>query len=180
MLRTTAILTGLTLLVPAGALTQVPTASNPVVIAQSAAPPQVARDATVIDLEGNILHQGTNGWTCVPVPDAPMCLDSQWMSWLDAYLNQRDEVAVTAVGIAYMLQGDTGASNVDPSAEGPTATNQWVVTGPHMMLVAPDPALLAHIPSDPATGGPYVMWRGHPLEHVMIPLDETGAQLHRH
>jgi hypothetical protein len=34
----------------------------------------------------------------------------------------------------------------------------------------PDPALLEGIPTDPATGGPYVMWKGTPYQHVMVPV----------
>jgi hypothetical protein len=107
-----------------------------------------------------------------------MCVDRQWMTWLDAYVNARDEVEITAVGIAYMLRGDNGASNIDPYAEGPTPDNEWVVTGPHLMLIAPDPALLSGIPSDPASGGPYVMWRGTPLVHVMIPIEGNSVHIH--
>jgi hypothetical protein len=155
-----------------------PTPDNPIAYAESAGIPAIAADATILDGEGNVLREGTNGWTCMAMPGAPMCVDRQWMSWLDAYINRRDEVEVTAVGISYMLRGDEGASNIDPFAEGPTADNEWVVTGPHMMLIVPDPELLAGIPTDPAGGGPYVMWRGTPFVHVMIPVE--GNSVHPH
>ncbi|MEE4218845.1 MAG: hypothetical protein V2I48_14610, partial [Xanthomonadales bacterium] len=32
--------------------------------AMSAAPSAVSREATVIDSDGSVLKQGTNGWTC--------------------------------------------------------------------------------------------------------------------
>jgi hypothetical protein len=162
----------------AAAQAPAPTPDDPVAYAESAAPPEISRTATILDPEGNVLRQGTNGWTCVAMPGAPMCLDREWMSWLDAYMNQRAEVEVNAVGIAYMLRGDEGASNIDPYAEGPTADNEWVVTGPHLMLIVPDERLLQGIPTDPRNGGPYVMWRGTPLVHVMIPVEADAIHLH--
>jgi hypothetical protein len=181
MVRTLAATAAMAVLLPLATTAQQPaTPDDPVAYARSAAPSYIGDYATVMDMEGNILREGTNGWTCVPVPGGPMCLDEQWMSWMDAYLNQKEDTGVTGVGLAYMLQGDSGASNINPYDDAPTADNDWVVTGPHLMIVVPDPALLDGIPDDPASGGPYVMWRGHPLVHVMIPVDETGAQLHRH
>jgi len=179
MYRTLAVTAAL--LLPATTFAQQPASpDDPIAYALSAAPSSIGADAAVMDMEGNMLREGTNGWTCVPVPGGPMCVDEQWMQWMDAYLNQTEEVNVTAVGLAYMLQGDTGASNINPYDTEPTADNEWVVTGPHLMLIVPDPALLDGIPDDPETGGPYVMWRGHPLVHVMIPVDETGAAVHQH
>lgn len=167
-------------LLPSNARAQAaaPAPDDAIAYAERAAPPEISRDATIIDAEGNVLRQGTNDWTCVAMPGAPMCLDREWMSWLDAYMNQRDEVEVNAVGIAYMLRGDEGASNIDPYAQGPAPGNEWVVTGPHLMLIVPDERLLAGIPTDPRSGGPYVMWRGTPLAHVMIPLEADAIHLH--
>ena len=76
------------------------------------------------------------------------------------------------VGIAYMLAGDTGASNIDPYAEKRTPDNQWIVEGPHVMVIVPDPATLDALPTDPAGGGAYVMWKGTPYAHVMVPVGE--------
>jgi hypothetical protein len=45
-----------------------------------------------------------------------------------------------------------------------------VVEGPHLMLIVPDPALLEGIPTDFNSGGPYVMWKGTPYAHVMVPV----------
>jgi hypothetical protein len=181
MFRALAATAAMAVLLPLATTAQQPaTPEDPVAYALSAAPSYVSDQAAVMDMEGNILREGTNGWTCVPVPGGPMCMDEQWMSWMDAYLNQKDETGVTAVGLAYMLRGDSGASNINPYDEAPTAGNDWVVTGPHLMIVVPDPALLDGIPDDPASGAPYVMWRGHPLVHVMIPVDETGTRMHGH
>jgi hypothetical protein len=179
MLRTTSMLTAVILLGPATALAQgQPTPAEPIAYAESAGIPEIAANATILDAEGGVLREGTNGWTCMAMPGAPMCVDRQWMSWLDAYINQRETVEVTAVGLAYMLRGDEGASNIHPFAEGPTPDNEWVVTGPHLMIIVPDPAMLAGIPTDPSGGGPYVMWRDTPFVHVMIPLERGAVHLH--
>jgi hypothetical protein len=81
----------------------------------------------------------------------------------------------TKVGIAYMMAGDTGASNTDPYAESPTAGNQWVVEGPHIMMILPDSAQLEGLPTDPNTGGAYVMWKGTPYAHIMVPVGKRPA-----
>lgn len=157
---------------------QLPTPDDPIAYAESAGIPSIAAEATILDGEGNVLREGTNGWTCMAVPGAPMCLDAQWMSWLDGYVNQHDDVQITEVGLAYMLRGDEGASNILPYAQEPADDNEWVVTGPHIMLIVPVAALLAGIPTDPATGGPYVMWRDSHLVHVMIPVEPGAVHLH--
>jgi len=74
------------------------------------------------------------------------------------------------MGIGYMLAGDTGSSNIDPCAEVPTGTNQWVVEGPHAMVIVRDPAQLEGLPTDPHNGSAYVMWKGTPYVHIMCLL----------
>jgi len=141
--------------------------------ALSAAWPGMAGDATVVDWEGNVLREGSNGWTCMPTPpnltiDAPMCVDNEWKKWADAWQNKKD-YAAESLGISYMLAGDGGASNIDPYAEGPTDDNEWIREGAHLMILAPA-ALLEAYPTDPQNGGPYVMWKGTPYAHLMVPI----------
>jgi hypothetical protein len=141
--------------------------------AKSAAPNTIAGSAAIMDWAGNTLQKGDNGYTCFPTPPnlngkAPMCLDKPWMAWADAWMNKKPFKA-SAVGTAYMLAGDGGASNIDPFAKGPTAGNQWIVEGPHLMIIVPDAAMLDGIPTDPKNGGPYVMWKGTPYAHIMVP-----------
>lgn len=142
--------------------------------AMTAAPPAIAEKATVMDGSGRVLRQGTNGWVCMPddpaVPNnSPMCLDQPWLAFIEA-LMKKHIPKIEALGVGYMLQGDMPVSNVDPFAAGPTATNQWIAnSGPHIMLVVPNPAMLDNLPTDPASGGPWVMWKGTPYAHVMIP-----------
>lgn len=147
--------------------------SDAIADALSAAWPGMAENATVVDWEGNVLREGTNGFTCFPTPPmlsgtAPMCMDGEWMKWADAWANKKDFEA-TALGISYMLAGDEGASNIDPYAEGPTDDNEWIKEGAHLMIIAP-PALLEAFPTDPDNGGPYVMWKGTPYAHLMVPV----------
>jgi steroid delta-isomerase-like uncharacterized protein len=179
MIRPASTLPILTLLFcPAVVAAQATPPADPAAVARSAAPPAISGAATILDADGTELHRGTNGWTCVAMPGQPMCLDAQWANWLDAYTHQRSDVRVDGLGVAYMLRGDQGASNIDPFAEAPTADNQWVVTGPHLMLVVPDASLLDGIPTDPRQGGPYVMWRNTPFAHVMIPVQPHGVWMH--
>ena len=139
--------------------------------ALSATIPAIAEGATVVDWEDNVLKEGDNGWTCFPTPPqfekAPMCMDAPWLSWAEGWMNQ-GPVNISGVGIAYMLAGDSGASNSDPYATEPG--EDWVVGGPHLMIIAPDPAMLDDMPTDPKNGGPWVMWKGTPYAHVMVPV----------
>jgi len=142
--------------------------------ALSAAPAGIAAHAAVMDFDGNILREGTNGYTCLPdMPDvpgnSPMCLDETWLAWAGAWMNKMDPPPVTEVSIAYMLQDDSPVSNIDPFATEPTADNEWIVnTGPHLMILVPDPASLEGMSDDPGPG-PFVMWKGTPYVHIMVP-----------
>jgi hypothetical protein len=157
--------------------------------AMSAAPAALARNATIMDWPDSAnakprqLRAGTNGWVCYPntpqeFKDAsamdPMCLDSQWQKWAEAW-SGKTAPNVTGTGLAYMLRGDKGASNTDPFATGPTASNQWVVSPPHIMVLYQDLKMLDAFPTDPKNGGPWVMWKGTPYAHVMVPVAETKA-----
>ena len=75
------------------------------------------------------------------------------------------------VGFMYMLAGGTDASNTDPYAQKPEANNNWVETGPHVMIVGAK-GLLDAYPRNakPDTSVPYVMWPDTPYEHLMIPV----------
>jgi hypothetical protein len=154
---------------PADAERPVRAEADPIELALSAATPEIAATAKVVDLEGTVLREGTGAFTCLPVEGAPMCLDAVWMQWFEAYMAQTPP-SVRGLGIAYMLAGDAGASNTDPFATEPTADNDWVVSGPHLMLLVPDARALDALPADHAHAGPYVMWRGTPYAHVMVPV----------
>jgi len=138
-----------------------------------AAPAGIAKDAVVKDWDGSVLREGSNGWACYPgsesMANSPMCLDAVWERWALAW-TAKEPFETDRIGIAYMLMGDDGASNVDPYATGPTADNEWVVEGPHLMILVPDEEMLEALPDVPNTGGPYVMWKGTPYAHIMVPV----------
>ena len=154
--------------------------SDPVASAESAAPASIAHDASVAtvgpDGKMTTLRQGKNGWTCMPdAPDTPgpdpMCFDSNAAKWVDAWVHHQTPPA-GATGLMYMLAGGTDASNSDPYATKPTADNDWIKTGPHIMIVGSKDILAGH-PSGakPDTSAPYVMWAGTPYAHLMVPVN---------
>jgi hypothetical protein len=162
---------------PAKLLTANATDADKIASAMTAAPRAIAEGATIVDMgPGGMreLRKGTNNFTCMadspttPGPD-PMCGDANGMAFIDAWANKK--TPANKPGILYMLEGGTDASNTDPYATAPSGTNNWIKTGPHMMLVgAPD--ALAGYPTDanPDTSKPYVMWPGTPYAHLMIPI----------
>lgn len=143
--------------------------------ALSAAPASVAANATVADFEGNVLREGSNGYTCLPDDpsrpgNSPMCLDAEWMGWANAWMNETQPPERDAIGFAYMLQGDFPTSNIDPYATEMTADNEWTEdSGPHIMIIVPDASMLDGITTDRNSGGPWVMWRDTPYVHIMVP-----------
>jgi hypothetical protein len=156
--------------------------ADPVASAEAAAPAAIAKNASIVtaDASGKMteVRKGTNGWTCMPdSPATPgpdsMCMDANAAKWADAWIHKKTPPAGT-VGVMYMLEGGTDASNTDPYAAAPTADNDWVKTGPHIMIVG-SPAILAGYPSGakPDTSAPYVMWAGTPYAHLMVPVKQA-------
>ena len=142
--------------------------------ATSAAPPDIGRNAAVMgmDADGKMkeLRAGTNGWMCMlDLVGDSMCLDKEWQAWGDAWMSKKDPPKPKTIGVAYMLNGDKGASNTDPYATKPTADNHWVVSGPHIMLLPTDVSQLDSYPTEWTKGGPWVMWKGTPYAHIMVP-----------
>ncbi len=154
------------------------TNAQKIALATSAGPSEIAKNATIIDMtdmsKPEQLRAGTNGWVCYAMINQPMCLDKEWQKWAQAWMS-KSELKIDGTGIAYMLAGDKGASNTDPYAMGPTADNQWVVSPPHIMVLYQDPKMLDAYPTDPKSGGPWVMWKGTPYAHVMVPVSLTKA-----
>ncbi len=142
--------------------------------AMSAAPASIANGATVSDWDGTVLRKGTNAWTCMPDnPESsgndPMCLDAPWLNWAHAWMNKQ-KPEYTTMGFGYMLAGSSPESNVEPYATGPTPTNQWISESiPHIMIIVPDHQVLEGLTTDPHNGGPWVMWKGTPYVHIMVP-----------
>ncbi len=139
---------------------------------QSAAPAGISTDATVMDLDGSVLQQGTNGWVCMPGvrpgDDHPMCNDAVWSKLMKA-AGAGADFSTDRIGISYMLQGDMNVSNSDPAATDPNNGDVWVQEGPHIMVVVPA-EMLKGMSDDPYNGGPYVMWKDTPYAHIMVPV----------
>ncbi|TAM62277.1 MAG: hypothetical protein EPN49_04805 [Rhodanobacter sp.] len=157
-----------------------PTDAQLIKSAMRAAPAHVAKDATIVAMDANgkmrTLRQGTNDFTCMPDSPAtpgpdPMCMDRNALEWANAWMAHQHP-PVGKLGLMYMLEGGTDASNTDPYATKPESGNHWIRTGPHFMIVGADPAFYANYPhgADPDTAAPYVMWADTPYVHLMAPI----------
>ncbi len=147
--------------------------------AQSAAPAAVSSEAAIYVAnekgEMRTLREGKNGWWCMPDSPAtpgpdPMCGDANAMEWAMAWIGKKDPPK-SKVGFIYMLEGGTDASNTDPYAAAPSESNNWIKTGPHVMVMNAT-EMMPGYPTDanPDTTKPFVMWAGTPYAHLMIPV----------
>ena len=145
----------------------------------TSAPDFIGNFATVISASGEVLREGSNGWTCLPfiaMPKmgfktkneaAPACADQNAMAWANAYLSQT-EPKLENDGWIWMLHGDTGVDNFRPYSEGDeknTDPKDWIYSGAHLMLMPKDPNSLGSQTTDFTTGAPYVMMKGTPYVH---------------
>jgi hypothetical protein len=156
--------------------------NDPIASAESAAPAAIAHDASVVTVDAKgamtTVREGKNGWTCMPdAPDTPgpdpMCFDQNAAQWVQAWMAHKPPPA-NVVGLMYMLEGGTDASNTDPYATKPTANNDWVKTGSHIMIVGSKDVLAGHpAGAKPDTSVPYVMWAGTPYAHLMVPVGKS-------
>ena len=157
-----------------------PTDKQLIASAMSAAPAKVAKGATVVAMEADgkmrTLREGKNGFTCMPDNPAtpgpdPMCMDKNAMDWVHAWVGHKNPTP-GKVGFMYMLAGGTDASNTDPYATKPDAKNNWIKTGPHVMIVGADASFYDMYPKSakPDTSVPYVMFPGTPYQHLMAPV----------
>jgi hypothetical protein len=142
--------------------------------AMRAGPPAISKNATIVDVDETVLRPGTNGWTCMPGPWAndlsPMCNDEVWVKLMKA-VEAKADFHTERVGIGYMLAGDAIPGSVtDPFDTKEDPGEVWIQEGPHLMIVFPDPKMLEGISEDPHNGGPYVMWKGTPYVHLMVPV----------
>ena len=168
---------GAVLAVASGAATADNHAEDLIKQATSAAPASVSAKATVMNNDGTILREGSNGWTCMPhtMPgdNAPMCNDALWMKMMHALANKA-EFQADGIGISYMLQGDIGAgvSNATPYHPDPKNADDYTEGGPHLMIIVPK-EMLKGMTTDPSSGGPYVMWAETPYAHIMVPVADV-------
>ena len=141
--------------------------------ALASAPKSISKDAAVVRMEKDgtttTLREGKNGFTCMVIMGVGMCADANSMAFFGAMMHK--QTPPDMLGLTYMLSGDNGASNTDPTAEKKTADNHWIVTGPHVMIVGPGAKSLGLTEdADPDPSKPYMMWAGTPYEHAMIPV----------
>ena len=143
----------------------------------TAAPQAVGKNATIVRVDDKfeqteMLQEGKNGFTCGIEPDTgiPYCANAAAMAWYKAAYGGGAGEMPDAPGFIYMMTGDTGVSNHDPAA---SDKSHWVVTGPHVMLVGKYAIEMGkNLPRglDPDPTQPYVMFPGHKMEHVMVPM----------
>ena len=153
----------------------------------SAAPAPLGSNATVLGLDGSVLREGSNGWTCMvgnprPAPACgwssahaamPVCTDEVGMKWMSDFMAGKDP-DIERDAFMWMLHGDVGEDNTTAGVldiSDATDPSQWIESGPHLMLLPKDPASLDGMSDDFNTGAPYVMFPGTPGAHVMIPTD---------
>lgn len=148
--------------------------------ALSAAPQAVAQNATVVERDPQsgqlrMLKQGSNGWTCMPddprTPgNDPKCMDKTALAWTQSHTAQQQPQA-HKVGIIYMLAGASDASDTDQQAISPTAQQQWVSSGPVILIVGGDaPSQMDDLPQNAAQpDAPHQMWNASAYQYVMIP-----------
>jgi hypothetical protein len=154
----------------------------------TAAPSFIASGCKVMEADGTVLREGTNGWTAMPgnprgMSDPengwkdpheamPMVMDAQAMKWAMAFMSGK-KPELDHDGWMYMLHGDMGEDNTkqlvfkkEDAAEG-----HWIESGAHLMLMPKDPSSLKGQTSDFNSGSPYIMFEGTGYDHIMIPLE---------
>ena len=151
----------------------------------SAAPAYIGNFATVVGGSGDVIREGSNGWTCLslnprPFPESgwqdahdamPGCGDEEGMKWMQAALAGTKPNMVRDTFI-WMLHGDVGEDNTKMGVlnQADSTPGEWIGSGPHLMLMPKDPATLEAFSADFTTGAPYVMMPGSDYAHLMIPL----------
>jgi hypothetical protein len=148
-----------------------PRASNLAKV-KTAAPEQIVSKASIMMMqEGKPreLQAGSNGFTCLIIPDGtPLCADQNGMEWMKAIGERTDPP--DKLGFIYMLAGDTGTTNHHPHQK--ETHLHWVQTGPHVMVVGPRVREMVGYSRTLAVADasqPYVMYPGTPYEHLMLP-----------
>ncbi len=127
--------------------------------AVSAAPEAISAQATVMLLDGTILRQGTNGWTCFPnvgpAPESdPICGDAVWKELLTREGRNIDKAAI-GPGLSYMLASGT----------------------PHIMVVVAEGGGFEGLNPTPGAGKTWIMWPDKPGRHAMIPIAMAETEM---
>ena len=155
----------LMMLATSGALHAQSSEADYMATVKRAAPADIVNNATIVKMSGSdmqTIQKGSNGWTCMADQvGVPMCMDAAAAEWATCLAEpcqtaRKDRLHVYAVG-------RQGASNSDPWATGKTASNHWIETGSHVMIVGPTVKTMVGYPRDPDPDPkrPYVMWPGN-------------------
>ena len=56
----------------------------------------------------------------------------------------------------------------------PPKGEEWLSTGPHIMILVPGKVDASRFPTDQHSGEPWLMWAGTPYEHVMVPVKDEA------
>jgi hypothetical protein len=149
-------------------------------LALSAAPPKIAKEASVMipGENGKMVEakKGTNGFTCFPdidgqeVPD-PICADPAASQWVNDLMSGAPKPTNTVLGIAYMAQGgwhfEKGGKILMKNEPGAKRVSEPA----HWMIFWPVDAQASGIPTLSSKFGTYVMFEGTPYAHLMIYQD---------
>ncbi len=150
-------------------------------LALSAAPAGLAAEATVSVHQGGKwieLRHGNNGWTCIPPGKGdpqpePACFDTNGMAFLEAMAAGRIPDPAKP-GYAYMLQGGSAWSNLDPDATRlPPGQKDYIHIPPHFMILGAKLANSSGLPlheAHPNTSRPFVMFGGTRYAILIIPV----------
>ena len=152
----------------------------------TAAPSFLGSKATIIGGNGEVIREGTNGWTCQagnprPVPvkgwknaheAMPACFDEVGAKWMEAFMRQ-EKPQLSRSTFMWMLHGDVGEDNTTPlvMSEEDSTPGEWIESGPHLMLIPVDAKDLANYSDDFMIGAPYVMMPDTDYAHIMIPTE---------
>jgi hypothetical protein len=174
MKRLIVMTTGLTGLLLAGAVSA-GDKNAMIADAERAGPPSVTANATFKAPDGTVLREGSNGYTCYPDQDAigPMCNPEEWDKLMGALMSKSD-YSPSQFSISYMLHGDNresqGVSNSDPYHPDPASADDFIIEGPHLMILVPDKSMLEGMSRDP-NDPVYVMWGDTPYAHIMVKIE---------
>lgn len=154
-------------------------------VALSAAPPEIAKEATVkvYDADGKLIEakKGTNGFVCYPDisnlshPD-PICNNPAAEQWFNDLLSGKEKPTNSTPGISYMAAGGWHFEKEGKivMADGPGVKK--VSEPPHWMVFWPFDSKMTGLPSHVNSLGTYIMFEGTPYAHLMVYQHPMGIR----
>lgn len=149
-------------------------------LALSAAPPEIAKDATAMvpGEDGKMVEgkKGTNGFTCFPdvdgqsVPD-PICNDAAATQWVSDLMSGAPKPTNTVPGIAYMAKGGWHFEKDGKIIMKNEPGSKKVKEPGHWMVFWPFDSKTTGFPTLSQKFGTYIMFDGTPYAHLMVYQD---------